>query len=248
MIYFPLRKSPTELARFGAHWCPPTSSFVVPRARLREKEASPQSSPAPAPALLALRVPASARPSFVSSMCVSCGHACVRAMACVPLLLCLGFCFQTTEKGSRVCVALIHLISFSICIQTPSRHRAPAPRPFQQPQQVLQPASLSLAAAASKREGQAASPALSGPLLSSPFLYWQMLAEPERALEGTEVGKRNPAEDFTKTPAYNQLKSSSPLFPFPPDPMHSQPHQCICLNISLMSLELTCNTNVTHFT
>lgn len=139
-----------ELARCGARWRPLTSSFVVPRARHREKEASPQVPQRPLlRSLLALRVPASARPSFVSSMCVSRGHACVRAEACVLLLLCLGFCVQTTAKRSRVCVALIHLVSFSICIQTPSRHRAPAPRPFRQPRQVLQPASLSLAAAAS---------------------------------------------------------------------------------------------------
>lgn len=239
-----------ELARCGARWRPLTSSFVVPRARHREKEASPQGSPAPAPALLACSSCACLCPSLLCLQHVRVAWACLRAgrglhpAASLSRLLCP----DNSEEEPSVCRShpsrlIFHLHTDSL--QTPCTCS-----------QAL-PAAAAGAAASQPltrccclgREGQAASPTLPGPLFSSLFLYWQMPAEPERGLEGTEVGKRNPAEDLTKTPAYNQLKSSpDPASPSPPDPMHPQPHRCICLNISLMSLELMCNTNVTHFT
>lgn len=157
-----------------------------------------------------------------------------------PLPLCLGFCVQTTEKGNRVCVALIHPVSLSICTQTPSRRPAPAPGPSQQPQQVLQPASLTAAERKAMIKAQAAAPstaAASPPSLPLHLISFPAQADAGRAREGPpegiEVGERSPAQDFTKTHTHPQLESSFPLSPSPPDPMlHPRPHRCIRSNIS----------------
>lgn len=118
MIHFPLRISPVGQARFGAHWCPPSSALTVPRARLSEKAVLPEVTKPPLPALLVLWGPASVCcPSFVSSMCVCRTVACVPAASLSQLL-----CADNREGEPSVCRShlsrlIIHLQA--ALLQTP---------------------------------------------------------------------------------------------------------------------------------
>lgn len=179
MICFPLSKSPVGLARFGAHRCPPTSPFMVPRSQLRDEQASLEAREPACPPLALRCLPL---PPPLSPACVCFVSA---------------FVSRQQRRGQSVCRShpprpVLHL---SICMPPPpdALHLLPGLQP---PRQVQLP-SLSLLLRRERQEAHAAAAstaAESSPPGLPPHLSWefrfQMLAGRRAGGGGREGGRR----------------------------------------------------------
>lgn len=226
MICFPLSKSPVGLVRFGAHRCPPTSPFMVPRSRLRGKQAS-------------LEVMGACRPH--PALCGAClGPVLCLRHVCAPWpppasppLLCLGFCVQTTEeRAERVLPSSTPSRYPSVHLHTAAPSRRPAPAAWP-PAGPAGAAAQPLPAAAPRKAGSTGCSRQHGRLPSGA----SPLISPENSDFGSGTAREGGGEGmkdlgWRQKPAADTTTMHTPPWVILPSLSLTPAHECALLNMS----------------